>query len=136
MFLRTRSLCTGSNLDLSSRFEALFLSSIYGTSLAPLPSRAPHHLHSALGQCCVTKYWYRGTSLIRNTPLLGPYRRSIPRVLWWSSGGGAVSYERGTPEVMRLVDRFLSATLELCQLPLLLPEIPPPMQPYTRNPEF
>ena len=27
---------------------------------------------------------YRGTSLIRNTPLLGPYRRTIPRVLWWS----------------------------------------------------
>ena len=27
---------------------------------------------------------YRGTSLIRNTPLLGPYSRTIPRVLWWS----------------------------------------------------
>ena len=26
---------------------------------------------------------YRGTSLIRNTPLIGPYRRTIPRVLWW-----------------------------------------------------
>ena len=38
-----------------------------------------------------------GTSLIRNTPLLGPYRRTIHRVLWWSWGGGAVSYERGTP---------------------------------------
>ena len=24
---------------------------------------------------------YRGTSLIRNTPLLGPYRRPMPRVL-------------------------------------------------------
>ena len=31
------------------------------------------------------------------TPLLGPYSRTIPRVLWWSCGGGAVSYERGTP---------------------------------------
>ena len=40
---------------------------------------------------------YRGTSLIRNTPLPGPYIRAIPRVLWWSGGGGAVSYERGTP---------------------------------------
>jgi len=29
-----------------------------------------------------------GTSLIRNTPLLGPYSRTIPRVLWWSLGGG------------------------------------------------
>ena len=27
---------------------------------------------------------YRGTSLIRNTPLLGPYRRPMPRVLWGS----------------------------------------------------
>ena len=26
----------------------------------------------------------RGISLIRNTPLLGPYRRTIPRDLWWS----------------------------------------------------
>ena len=26
----------------------------------------------------------RGTSLIRNTPLLGPYSRTMPRVLWWS----------------------------------------------------
>ena len=27
---------------------------------------------------------YKGTSLIRNTPLLGPYRRTISRVLWSS----------------------------------------------------
>ena len=25
---------------------------------------------------------YRGTSLIRSTPLLGPYSRTIPEVLW------------------------------------------------------
>jgi len=31
---------------------------------------------------------YRGTSLIRNTPLLEPYSRTIPRVIWWSWGGG------------------------------------------------
>ena len=30
----------------------------------------------------------RGTSLIRNTRLLGPYIRPIPRVIWWSYGGG------------------------------------------------
>ena len=30
---------------------------------------------------------YRGTSLISNTPLLGPYNRTIPRFLWWSQGG-------------------------------------------------
>ena len=26
---------------------------------------------------------YRGTSLIRNTSLLGPYRRTMSRVIWW-----------------------------------------------------
>ena len=31
---------------------------------------------------------YRGTSLIRNTPLLRPYSTTVPRVLWWSWGGG------------------------------------------------
>ena len=31
---------------------------------------------------------YRGTSLIRNSAPLGPYSRTIPRVLWWSQGGG------------------------------------------------
>jgi len=25
---------------------------------------------------------YKGTSLIRNTPLLGPYSRTIPRIVW------------------------------------------------------
>ena len=27
---------------------------------------------------------YRSTSLIRNNPPLGPYRRPMPRALWWS----------------------------------------------------
>ena len=34
------------------------------------------------------RWWYSGTSLMRNTPLLGPYSRTTPRVLWWSLGGG------------------------------------------------
>ena len=50
-----------------------------------------------LSRCCIA--FYRGTSLIRNTPLLGPYSRTIPGVLWWSWGGGAVSCERDTPVV-------------------------------------
>ena len=29
---------------------------------------------------------HRGTSLIRNCNFLGPYRRTIPRVLRWSQG--------------------------------------------------
>ena len=35
---------------------------------------------------------HRGSSLIRNSPLLGPYSRAMPRALRWSEGG-AVSYE-------------------------------------------
>ena len=27
---------------------------------------------------------YRGTSLIRNCPPLGPYRSTMPRAIWWS----------------------------------------------------
>ena len=35
------------------------------------------------GECKV----YRGTSLIRNCFLLGPYCRLMPRALWWSYWG-------------------------------------------------
>ena len=31
---------------------------------------------------------YRGTSLIRNCLLLGPYNKPVPRVIWWSLGVG------------------------------------------------
>ena len=40
-------------------------------------------------------YMYRGTSIIRNTPPVGPYGMTMRRLL----GGGAVSYDRGTPVV-------------------------------------
>ena len=40
--------------------------------------------------------WCRGTSLIRNRLLLGPYSRAMPRDPWWPYGGGG-SYGRGTP---------------------------------------
>ena len=33
---------------------------------------------------------YRGTSLIRNRPLLGPYSRTMSGGLWWPYGGGGV----------------------------------------------
>ena len=39
----------------------------------------------------------RGTSLIRNTPLLRPYGMTIPKALWRSQRGGDVSYDRGAP---------------------------------------
>ena len=55
---------------------------------------------------------YRGTSLIRNSALLGLYSRTMPRTLWWSweeelflmnevplYGGGAFLSGRGTPRI-------------------------------------
>ena len=33
---------------------------------------------------------YRGTSLIRNSAPIGPYGRTILRVIWWSLGGGGL----------------------------------------------
>jgi len=30
---------------------------------------------------------YRGTSLIRNAPPIGPYSMPMPRALWWFWGG-------------------------------------------------
>ena len=44
---------------------------------------------------------YRGTLLIRHTPLLGPYRRTIPRALWWSWGGGQFLVSEASPLFLR-----------------------------------
>ena len=41
----------------------------------------------------------RGTSLVRKSTPLGPYRRPMPRVLGGSLGGGAFSSGRCTPVV-------------------------------------
>ena len=38
------------------------------------------------GECEEVRY--RGSLLIRNRPLLGPYSRTVPRVLLWFWGGG------------------------------------------------
>ena len=45
------------------------------------PPLAPYTLKRREGSFVVP---YRSTSLIRNTPLLGPYSRTILRDLWWS----------------------------------------------------
>ena len=39
---------------------------------------------SLLPTPCLAFRVYRAAFFIRNTPLLGPYSRTIPRVLWWS----------------------------------------------------
>ena len=33
-------------------------------------------------------FGYRGTSLIRNNPLLGPYSRTMSGDIWWPEEGG------------------------------------------------
>ena len=57
-----------------------------------------------MGACCSQvpltfigyQQFYRGTPLIRNQPLLGPYGRPVSRAPSWSLGGGGGSYERST----------------------------------------
>ena len=72
-----------------------------GASLSQ-ESPPPQYDHRALGidilkgprrKCFLTSGipLYRGTSLIRNSGPLGPYSRTLPRALWWSYRGGAVS---------------------------------------------
>ena len=36
---------------------------------------------------CMLGLYYRGTSLIRTSPPVGPYSSPVPRDLWWSYGG-------------------------------------------------
>jgi len=51
---------------------------------------------------------YRGTSLIRNRHPVGPYSRTMPRLIWWCWGGVEVSYERGTPVLPKPETRNLN----------------------------
>ena len=55
---------------------------------------------------------YRGTSIIRNTPPVGPYGRTMRRLL----GEGAVSYDRGTTlAAVRILNRFTNVlNFQLC----------------------
>ena len=61
---------------LETLFDVLDTLLVVQTPLHPLP-RQRSHLH-------------RGTSLIRNSALLRTYSWTIPRVLWWSMGGGCL----------------------------------------------
>ena len=40
--------------------------------------------HNTVRVMAVAWTCYRGTSLLRGTPHLGPHCRTIPRVIWWS----------------------------------------------------
>ena len=46
------------------------------------------------GECVAV--CYRGTSPIRNSAPLGPYRMTMSRALWWPQGEGVLSYDRCT----------------------------------------
>ena len=51
----------------------------------------------------------------KNRHPVGPYSRTMPKLLWWSLGGVAVSYERGTPVLFDPPDRRLAtAPAERC----------------------
>ena len=88
----------------------------------PRPTSAPRRCSSApfAAAPCVgashSESCYRATSLIRNTPLLGSYSRTIRRVIWWSQGEGAVYYKRGTPLRGR-AKRLIRVTARTCACP-------------------
>ena len=50
-------------------------------------SEVPLHLSSD-GRTAQTAPGYRGTSLIINSALLGPFSSTMHRALWWVLGGG------------------------------------------------
>ena len=68
---------------------------------------------------------HRGTPPIKKTPTRRTYSRAMPRLIWRSSGGGAVSHERGIPvaEMSQTVPirvRLSEAALERGCLAILL----------------
>ena len=55
---------------------------------------------------CPLSSQYRGTSLIRNSALLGPYSKTMPRALWWFWGYPCTGRLRNTlasPEPLELL---------------------------------
>ena len=68
-----------------------------GTCPSNLPAAAPASVQGFLTHKKHAEYEVKpvppspclqGTSHVRNTSLLGPYSRTLPRVLWRSCGGG------------------------------------------------
>ena len=67
-----------------------------GVSNTCIHTRWPDKSWRMLSAVCLTNL-YRGTSLIRDCHLVGPYRGTMLGLLWRSRGGAAVSYERSSP---------------------------------------
>ena len=53
---------------------------VYFVFASPINAHLSHLKYTVVNHFIL----YRGTSLIRNIPILGPYSRTSPRVLWWS----------------------------------------------------
>ena len=63
-------------------------------------TRRCHTLHQTPYNLHPTLHTLHPTGLTRSQETafpLGPHSRLTPRALWWSLGGGAISYERSTP---------------------------------------
>ena len=72
----------------SRRFSRDTQSHIPPSILVYEDSRAAGSLCTSSIQSLRRAARYRGTSLIKNCPTLGPYNRPAPGTLWWSWGGG------------------------------------------------
>ena len=69
---------------------------------------------------------YRSTSLGRNTTLLGPCSMIIPRVIWWSYGGGGCFssvWRPSRPTRYSSSSCSLLSSLDLCDMVVYEPQI-------------
>ena len=77
---------------INTRPDEIRLPTVFRSSCAEARSKTARKFDSpcswyAVGIWKVSRWTYRGTSsLIRNSPPLGPYGRPMPRALWWSYG--------------------------------------------------
>ena len=56
-----------------------------GTSImSEVPLYRPQFAEPGIVSASKMRGLYRGTSLVRNNPSLGPYSRIVSRALWWS----------------------------------------------------
>ena len=76
----------------TTRGECIYIKIYLYTSayFKPRACTSPRGFPSKLSGCgpSLKNYTHRGTSPRRNTPLLGPYSRTLPRAIWLSGGGG------------------------------------------------
>ena len=84
--------CSSSVLPISHYFDILLF--VFGTPLYCTSQRVPRTQNSNR---------YKGTSLIRNIPLVGPHIRTVSRALWWPWGGGVFLMSEATLQPLGLL---------------------------------